>query len=82
MHHLAIIICNESPIFCRYPAPPSSDPSKRWYTDEIDCICPRLPVALLHVSHSVSREYFCILYSEDQFKICRGRYNGLLPLMA
>lgn len=81
MHHLAIIICNESPIFCHYPAPPSSDPSKSWYTDEIDCICPQLSVSLLHVSRLVSREHVCILYSENKFKICRGKYNSFVLLL-
>jgi hypothetical protein len=54
-------------------------PSK-WYEDDVDCVCPPLPIQLLYVSRTISKECSHILYRENKFKICRSRHGGFLPL--
>jgi len=47
----------------------------------IDCLCIPLPSALLRVSHAIYNEVLPILYSENQFRICRTYYGGFSPLL-
>jgi hypothetical protein len=54
--------------------------SNRWCEDNIDCVCLPLPVQLLYVSRSISKECSHTLYSENKFKICRSGHGGFLPL--
>lgn len=49
--------------------------------DGLDCMCPRLPMALLRVCRSVQEEVFKILYSENRFQISRSGRRGLTPLL-
>lgn len=54
--------------------------SSKWNEDDIDCVCQPLPIQLLYVSRAISKECSRVLYSENNFKICRSRYGGFLPL--
>jgi hypothetical protein len=52
-----------------------------WYEYDIDCLCRPLPIGLLYVSRAISKECCRVLYSENEFKICRSRHGGFLPLL-
>ena len=54
--------------------------SYKWDEDDIDCVCRPLPIQLLYVSRAISKEVSRVLYSENNFKICRNRHGGFLPL--
>ena len=46
----------------------------------VDCWCKPLPYRLLYVSRVISAEVLSILYSENKFRVCRTKPEGLLPL--
>lgn len=48
--------------------------------DGFDCICPKLPMALLGVCRTIYRETFEMLYRENRFRICQTQRRGLTPL--
>jgi hypothetical protein len=50
---------------------------------EVYCVCDLdpLPYNLLYVSRAIHDEVSFILYSENQFKICRSAPSGLSPLL-
>lgn len=49
--------------------------------DGLDCMCPRLPMALVGVCRALQDEVSKILYSENRFRISRNGRRGLTPLL-
>lgn len=47
----------------------------------IDCMCPRLPMALLRICKALYNEVFKILYTENRFRVCQTLAHGLRPLL-
>lgn len=66
---------------CRYQGLMTDN--RRLFPNEngFDCICPRLPMALLLVCRNIHNEVFKILYAENKFRICQTQPRGLTPLL-
>lgn len=46
-----------------------------------ECLCPPVPVGLLHTCRLISHEVIGILYRENHFSVCEGNWRGLGPLL-
>lgn len=66
---------------CRYQSLLGGNSSLYVSDEGFDCMCLRLPLALLRVCRTIYNEVFKMLYTENRFRICQTQHRGLAPLL-
>lgn len=71
-----------SKVRCRYQTQLRGRGDRLILSDNgIDCMCPKLPTALLRICRTLHDEVFKILYAENRFRVCQTQARGLRPLL-
>lgn len=72
-----------SSVGCRYQVIfPDSIPSPFcFHKERFDCICPKLPMALLRICRTLFHEIHDMVYMENRFRVCQTQPHGLRPLL-